>query len=77
MIVLHNSDINIFAEQHNCEIAAQYKKIQSDGSVRILLKYLKPILNEFLSMKQFVAAHLRFYAVIWYHLLSSGTFNVN
>lgn len=72
-IVLHNSQVNIFSVQHNCEIAAQYKKIQNDGSVRILLKYLKPILNEFLSIKQFVAADLRFlcchsvpFAVIWY-----------
>lgn len=53
------------------------KKNQNDGSVKIFLKYLKPILNEFLNIKQFVAADLRFYAVIWYHLLPSGTFNVN
>lgn len=52
-------------------------KNQHYGSVRILFKYLKPILSGVLSIKQFVAADLRFYAVIWYYLLSSGTSNVN
>lgn len=52
-------------------------KNQHYGSIRILLKYLKKILSGFLSIKQFVAADLRFFAVIWYYLLSSGTSNVN
>lgn len=32
--------------QYHCEIAAKQEPIQNAGSVRISLKYLKPILKE-------------------------------
>lgn len=67
----------IFSAYHNCEIAAEYWEIQIDGSERILVKHLTPILNQSLSIKQFLAADEGCYDAIWYHLLLPGTAMVN